>query len=103
MKINRRNFEDAPHRSAILEDVKMIKIKNIELSRAGARFLSKQNSGILRMSHTGPRFSKIGARPVRVQTPIARLQRESSSFLRSKIIIERPFLENALSESAFFS
>ena len=43
MKVNQRNFEDAPHGSAIFEDIKMTKRKNIRLSRTGARFLSTQN------------------------------------------------------------
>ena len=41
MKINRRNFEDALHGSAIFEDINQSAKK--ELSRVGARFSSKQH------------------------------------------------------------
>ena len=68
--INDQNFPNAPHGSAILQAMKTIKTR---LSRAGTRFLSKQNLKNFRMSPTGARFFKIGARPVRLQTPLARL------------------------------
>ena len=57
-KINRRNFEDAPHGSTVFDDIDKddTNAKNATVSSGNA--ISEQaKSGILRMSRAGARFS----------------------------------------------
>ena len=88
MKINRPNFEGAPHRRAIFEDITMIKTQKVELSHAGAQFLSNyevSKTEILRMSRAGAqKIHESGAR----------------FFYRSKVHIKRRFFQDVSSESA---
>ena len=57
MKINQRNFEDAPHGSAIFEDLNMIKNAKSGIVSRGSAIFELAKNGILRMSRTGVQFS----------------------------------------------
>ena len=66
MKINRRNFEDAPHGSAIFEDMKMIKRPNMNLYKVS------KTLNFDHVPHGSAIFEKSEARPVCQRTPLAR-------------------------------
>ena len=79
MIINRRNFEDAPHGSAIFEDIKTIATQKsrrkksdcLERERNFGVFYEQAKPGILRMSSTGAQFCSNRAGTSTVRDPSA--------------------------------
>ena len=76
VKINRRNFEDAPHENAIFE---AFKNQTTQKSMSGA----------------GAQFLKIGVRPIRMLGPIGKLiQKEKRLIFRDYNAIKRRCFQN---------